>query len=284
MFRKRPASVGRLSRHAQSGGFAYEATAETERKSKLQERARAIIEHRPEALDAHVAMRTQAEKLLAANVAPESNRAAIIDELIFNGPQQREAERLAVAALGEGLGNNVQCEHSERLPKIGAGSQGRQPTRCPSPRLLFRDRWLSRSHTHPSRLASAGRRFMRRRIIFAVTMAARLCVVIVGLAFESASAVAAFINSKPKTPAGRIIMVKVTNWREADLVELDVVESGLANWKKVLSALKAGQWTWVKVLRGKNCHVDLRGKYADGKSADVSNVDICADNTVDLVN
>jgi hypothetical protein len=30
--------------------------------------------------------------------------------------------------------------------------------------------------------------------------------------------------------------------------------------------------------------LDLRGKYADGKSADVSNVDICADKTVDLVN
>ena len=49
-------------------------------------------------------------------------------------------------------------------------------------------------------------------------------------------------------------------------------------------ALKAGQWTWAKVPQGKNCHVDLRGKYADGKSADVSNVDICADKTVDLVN
>jgi hypothetical protein len=30
--------------------------------------------------------------------------------------------------------------------------------------------------------------------------------------------------------------------------------------------------------------VDLRGKYADGKSADVSNIDICAEKTVDLVN
>jgi hypothetical protein len=30
--------------------------------------------------------------------------------------------------------------------------------------------------------------------------------------------------------------------------------------------------------------VALRGKYADGKSADMSNVDICADKTVDLVN
>ena len=97
--------------------------------SKLQERARAIIEHRPElehyfndthltaadhrgdsreaklaaALDAHVALRVQPERLIAAYVAPESNRAAIINELItlFDGPQQREAEKLAVEALDE---------------------------------------------------------------------------------------------------------------------------------------------------------------------------------------
>jgi hypothetical protein len=48
-------------------------------------------------------------------------------------------------------------------------------------------------------------------------------------------------------------------------------------------ALKAGQWTRAKVQQG-NCHVDLRGKYADGRSADMSNVDICADKTGDLVN
>jgi hypothetical protein len=39
-----------------------------------------------------------------------------------------------------------------------------------------------------------------------------------------------------------------------------------------------------KIPQGKNCHVDVRWKYADGKSADVSNIDICADKTVDLVN
>jgi hypothetical protein len=44
----------------------------------------------------------------------------------------------------------------------------------------------------------------------------------------------------------------------------------------------SGQWTWAKIPPGKNCHVDVRGKYADGRSADVSNVDICADKTVDL--
>jgi hypothetical protein len=101
---------------------------------------------------------------------------------------------------------------------------------------------------------------------------------------ESAPAAAALMKSKPKTPAGGTVMVKVTNWREADLVELQAVGSGSVNWKKVLGALKAGQWTWAKVPQGKNCRVDLRGKYADGKSADMSNIDICADKTVDLVN
>jgi hypothetical protein len=129
---------------------------------------------------------------------------------------------------------------------------------------------------------------MSGRIIVAVTIAAALFDVVTVPALaqnsESAPAAAAPMRSKPKTPAGGIVTVKVTNWREADLVELQVAQSGSANWKKVLGALKAGQWTWAKLPQGKNCHVDLRGKYADGKSADVSNFDICSDKTVDLVN
>ena len=129
---------------------------------------------------------------------------------------------------------------------------------------------------------------MRRRIISAVTVAAALFGVVTVRALaqnsEAAQAAAAPMKAKPKTPAGGTVTVKVTNWREADLVELRVGESGSASWKKVLGALKAGQWTWAKVPQGRNCHVDLRGKYADGKSADVSNFDICLDKTVDLVN
>ena len=129
---------------------------------------------------------------------------------------------------------------------------------------------------------------MRRRIILAVTIAGALFGVVVAPALaqnsELAPAPAALMKSKPKMQAGGTVTVKVTNWREADLIELQVVESGSANWKKVLGALKAGQWTWAKVPQGKNCHVDLRGKYADGKSADVSNLDVCGDKTVDLVN
>ena len=94
---------------------------------KLKERARSIIERRPEleyyfdlrpnegaadmtrresqleaALRASAALRVQAEQLIAAYVAPESDRPAIINELIalFDGPEQREAERLAAEALG----------------------------------------------------------------------------------------------------------------------------------------------------------------------------------------
>jgi hypothetical protein len=45
------------------------------------------------ALEANAALRTQAEELIAADVAPESDRPAVITELItlFDGPQQREA-------------------------------------------------------------------------------------------------------------------------------------------------------------------------------------------------
>jgi hypothetical protein len=129
---------------------------------------------------------------------------------------------------------------------------------------------------------------VRRLINLAVTIAAALFDVVAAPVLaqnsEAAPAAAALMKSKPKTPAGGAVTVKVTNWREADLVELQVVKSGSANWKKVLGALKAGQWTWAKVPQGTNCHVDLRGKYADGKSADVFNVDVCADKTVDLVN
>jgi hypothetical protein len=92
---------------------------------------------------------------------------------------------------------------------------------------------------------------MRRRI----TIAAALFGVVAAPAFaqnsESAPAAIAPMKSKPKTAAGGTVTVKVTNWREADLVELHVVESGSAAWKKVLGALKAGQWTWAKLPRAR---------------------------------
>ncbi len=110
--------------HVEPGAPFLERTCE-----KLKERARAIIERHPElayyfddvisartaskhnsregrleaALHANISLRVQAERLIAAYVAPESDRGVIINDLIilFHGPAQREAERLAAEALGE---------------------------------------------------------------------------------------------------------------------------------------------------------------------------------------
>jgi hypothetical protein len=64
---------------------------------------------------------------------------------------------------------------------------------------------------------------VRRQIILAVTITAALFGVVAAPALaqnsESAPAAAALTKSKPNTPAGGTVTVKVTNWREADLVE-----------------------------------------------------------------
>ena len=96
---------------------------------------------------------------------------------------------------------------------------------------------------------------MRRRIL-ALTIAATLFGAVAAQALaqnsKSSPAAAAPMKSKPKpkTPAGGTVTVTVRNWREADLVELQAAESGSANWKKVLGALKAGQWTSAKSTAG----------------------------------
>jgi hypothetical protein len=55
---------------------------------------------------ANAKLREEGERLIAAYVAPESDRPAILDELIrlFDGPAQREAERLTREALADGEG------------------------------------------------------------------------------------------------------------------------------------------------------------------------------------
>jgi hypothetical protein len=55
------------------------------------------------ALDANMMLHIEAERLIAAYVAPESNRPAIINELITSSTARRSARRsgLAQEALGE---------------------------------------------------------------------------------------------------------------------------------------------------------------------------------------
>jgi hypothetical protein len=55
------------------------------------------------ALRANAVLRVQAERLIATYVAPDSDGAAILNQLIalFDDPSQREAQMLETKALGE---------------------------------------------------------------------------------------------------------------------------------------------------------------------------------------
>jgi homogentisate 1,2-dioxygenase len=87
----------------------------------------------------------------------------------------------------------------------------------------------------------------------------------------------------PKTPAdASMVTVMVTNSRKADLVELQAAESGSARWKKVLGSLKAGKQASAVLPRDFNCRVDLHGTFADGQSMDASDVEVCAQKTLNL--
>jgi hypothetical protein len=125
-----------------------------------------------------------------------------------------------------------------------------------------------------------------RRGIVAVALAAS-CSLIVASALaqsaEPAPAAAASAKPKPKASSGPLtVTVVVTNSRKADLFQLQAAESGSANWKKVLGAVKAGKQASATVPRGNNCHLDLHGTFADGQSLDASNVDVCAQKTLNL--
>jgi hypothetical protein len=62
----------------------------------------ASINHANSRAKLEAALRVQAERPIAAEVAPESDGPTILNELItlFDGPQQREAQRLSVEASG----------------------------------------------------------------------------------------------------------------------------------------------------------------------------------------
>jgi len=129
---------------------------------------------------------------------------------------------------------------------------------------------------------------MRRRTL-AVALAAPLCSLVAAPAFAQnakpapTGAASAKPTARPKTQAGApTVTVTVTNSRKADLVQLQAAESGSANWKKVLGAVKAGRHASANVPQSYNCRVDLHATFADGQSMDASDVDVCAQKTLNL--
>jgi hypothetical protein len=133
------------------------------------------------------------------------------------------------------------------------------------------------------------------RWTLAAALGGVLCGLIVAPALAQNAAPASSIptklrptTSKPKTPEPKTsegaatITILVTNARKADLVQLQATESGLVGWKKVLGALKSGSHLPATLPRPFNCRVDLHGSFSDGQSMDASDVDVCAQKTLNL--
>jgi hypothetical protein len=87
---------------------------------------------------------------------------------------------------------------------------------------------------------------------------------------------------KPESAGAPTVTVTVTNSRKTDLVWLLAAEPGSANWTTVLGVVKPGKKALTKLSQASNCHVDLQGKFADGKSMDASGFNVCADKTLNL--
>ena len=120
------------------------------------------------------------------------------------------------------------------------------------------------------------------RPTLAMTLAAALCGLIAAPALAQNTAPAAAAKPKPKTPEGATVTVLVTNSRKTDLVELKAAESGSASWKRVLGALKTGAHASAQLPKTFNCRFDLHGTFADGQSMEASDVDVCAQKTLNL--
>jgi len=120
------------------------------------------------------------------------------------------------------------------------------------------------------------------RPTLAMTLAAALCGLIAAPALAQNTAPAAAAKPKPKTPEGATVTVLVTNSRKTDLVELKAAESGSASWKRVLGALKTGAHATAQLPKTFNCRFDLHGTFADGQSMEASDVDVCAQKTLNL--
>ena len=128
------------------------------------------------------------------------------------------------------------------------------------------------------------------RLTVATALVGALCGSLVAPALAPSAALAAAMPTKlaPKTSEAKTsggaatVTIMVTNARKADLVQLQATESGLVGWKKVLGALKAGKQAPAQVPHPFNCRVDLHGTFSDGQSMDASDVDVCAQKTLNL--
>jgi hypothetical protein len=86
-----------------------------------------------------------------------------------------------------------------------------------------------------------------------------------------------------KTKAEPSEALTVTNERSVGLVELDITKAGGTTFKMLVKKLGAGQKAMVNYPRGEDCMFDLHVTYADGLSNTLSNVNLCKDGKINLV-
>ena len=101
---------------------------------------------------------------------------------------------------------------------------------------------------------------------------------------EPAPATAAPMKSKPRTPPGEpTVTLMVTNSRKTDLVELQAAESGSASLEESAGRAESrqtgvGQTAAEASIAASNLH----GTFANGESMDATDVDVCAQKTLNL--
>ncbi len=108
-----------------------------------------------------------------------------------------------------------------------------------------------------------------------------------------APAAAAKTKPKPKAVAAKaekptakklpFVTVTVKNGRGAALTLLTATISGGGDPVKVAATLAPGKTATAHLAHDKDCLFDLHGEYADGASLDESEVELCKDKKINLV-
>lgn len=88
-------------------------------------------------------------------------------------------------------------------------------------------------------------------------------------------------KAKPKAEASTV-GVTVINSRMAGLIKLEAAATGSGEMKKVAGPLKPGKQVSAQLPRGKDCQVDLRGSFDDGRQMEATGFDACANKTLNL--
>jgi hypothetical protein len=108
---------------------------------------------------------------------------------------------------------------------------------------------------------------------------------LVGAALAAGAARAQTSAPGAKTPkkAAPATMVVVANSRAVPLTELDATPAGGFLPKVIARNIPPGKKVSVNVATDKDCVFNLHGAYADQSSTELSNVDLCKDKNVNLV-